>query len=538
MRTLLVALLVVGAASCKKGEETAPAGSAEPEAAAKPEEVIAQQLGEVTTILQEHKKSPKEGLTKLRDYAREHLPGLASAVARALVDLDKAEGKRKARAKEMLKSLAEPLKALQAAAEPFGKATASDEDARELLSDLAESYGELFESLEEPLEALGLDPAKAKCKRAYKVMSKCMEGFEMNEEAFLRECAEHADDAESEEVFACCEVKECDAFNACVKKAGEGKAEAARAQRVKDGIEKLTKQLADKAWRDARWTCDGLKADLKDGSQEKMVCDGVPRQALAAYTTELTALRDKGEEDSSFKCFELKDAAKAVSEDEAKKAGVLCDEVAGAARATAAIAAARKNVQESLANIPFDCDLALDELEKIGSDFAKRKAKDVATACYSDLGKLVLSAKVPTMQYVCDYAVQKVWDAARKWSLQEGDLTAWLEKAKPLCDKSAAPVDPNAPVPPPDPNAPVPPPIAAGELDCPKLCQKQIDCAKSMGGMSDETAKQALEGCSLGCGMAAKSEEPTLRKVYQGMAACMDKACGLEWAQCLGEHMK
>lgn len=538
MRAIFVAMGVLAALACgcKKAEESAGVAATAAAPAETPEEVVARHFGAATAIFEEHLKTPKDGLVKLRQYGRDHLPELSAALARAVVEIDTlgSGSKRTARAKEMLKALEGPLKALQSAAEAFYAKAGADEDARELMSDIGESYDELGESLRASLEALGVGVAKpTSCERAYEMMTKCMPGFAMKEEAFLGDCERHEAEELSIAMLGCGKLKDCKEYEACITKVGESRAEAARVQRVKDGIERLTKQLAEKAWRDARASCEGLRPDLKDGSQEKQLCDGLPRQALTELTTALTALRDKGDEDKDLKCYELRDAAKAVSEDETKKAEVLCQEVAIGAKAGPAIAAAQKSLQASAAEIPFDCDFVLDMLEKIGSDFARTRAQDVARACYVDLGRAVLAAKVPAMQYVCDYQVQKVWDAAKKWSLQDADLAAWLEKAKPLCDKSAAPV-------PVEPAVPVPtdPPPATGEIDCAKVCQKQIDCAKAMGGMTDESAKQALEGCSLGCSMAVKSEESSLRKVYQGMAVCADKPCGLEWAQCLGEHMK
>ena len=55
-----------------------------------------------------------------------------------------------------------------------------------------------------------------------------------------------------------------------------------------------------------------------------------------------------------------------------------------------------------------------------------------------DLGNAILPAVVPTMQYVCDYHVDQVFKAAKKYNLKDAALDPWLEKAKAKCDTPAA----------------------------------------------------------------------------------------------------
>ena len=87
--------------------------------------------------------------------------------------------------------------------------------------------------------------------------------------------------------------------------------------------------------------------------------------------------------------------------------------------------------------MPYECKAAIEDLGKLESDWAKGKKTEVATACYQELGKVIMAAKVPDMKYVCDFRVEEVMAAVTEHGIDDAELNGWVEKATPLCKKKS-----------------------------------------------------------------------------------------------------
>jgi hypothetical protein len=173
--------------------------------------------------------------------------------------------------------------------------------------------------------------------------------------------------------------------------------------------------------------------DMFKGDKEvEDACGAYLDQAIAAKTTALIAKRDKGD-DAGTECYMLRETAKKRGSD--AKIEVLCNEISAAKDVKEAIAAAKKNMDGKTADMPFNCDYAIEQLEKIHSDWSKAQAIKVAQACYVDLGQIILEAKVPGMAYVCEYGVEKVYNGIKKFNLQNDKNKPLLAKADKLCEK-------------------------------------------------------------------------------------------------------
>jgi hypothetical protein len=117
------------------------------------------------------------------------------------------------------------------------------------------------------------------------------------------------------------------------------------------------------------------------------------------------------------------------------KAQSLCAESQASEMVGKALTESKEKVDAKDADIPYPCKAALEDLAKIDSEWAKAKQKEVINACYVDLGKVIMEVKVPDMKYVCDFRVKEVYQAVAEHGLDDADLLAWVEKAKPLCEK-------------------------------------------------------------------------------------------------------
>jgi hypothetical protein len=70
--------------------------------------------------------------------------------------------------------------------------------------------------------------------------------------------------------------------------------------------------------------------------------------------------------------------------------------------------------------------------EKLTSDWAKNKLQEVAKGCYVDLGKKILPAQVDKM-VICEYQVEQVYKAVKKYNLKDAELDGWITKADAKC---------------------------------------------------------------------------------------------------------
>jgi hypothetical protein len=253
--------------------------------------------------------------------------------------------------------------------------------------------------------------------------------FEGLKEMALKECREKKDRDQEEEKaeLDCAQKSSCEEFKKCM----DSLSDARYARKIKKEIEAALK--SGEKMDDALSTCKF--SDVKD-EEVKKLCGELFTKALDTATKDLEAIRDKGA-DPEGKCFDLTLTAEKVSPEAKTKAEALCKEVDAARRATEAIAEAKKNLDAKNNEVPFQCGMAVEDLEKIGNDWSKGKLTEVTKACYVDLGNNILPAVVPGMQYICDYQVEQVYKAVKKYGLKDAALDPWIEKASGKCAGSA-----------------------------------------------------------------------------------------------------
>lgn len=247
-------------------------------------------------------------------------------------------------------------------------------------------------------------------------------------ERALVQCREQSgrDPAAGQEALACAEQRSCDGVRRC----SDVIRDRDRAREVRREIEAA---LASGERREAALsTCHFI--ELKDEGV-KQLCGQLFAQALATASRELESIRDRGG-DPEGRCFDLGMTAEKVSPEARLRAEALCKEVDASARARAAIAEARQNIEASVHEVPFQCGTAALDLERIGNDWARARLAEVTRACYVELGASILPAVVPTMQYTCEFHVGQVFKAVRKYGLADPTLTPWIEKATAKCGDS------------------------------------------------------------------------------------------------------
>ncbi len=217
-------------------------------------------------------------------------------------------------------------------------------------------------------------------------------------------------------------------------------------KKVLDETKKLATEEAGKV--KLPWECKSTYEDLKKSTSEwgktkaKDVLD-------ACYTNlakvVVTKLRDAGAGDPGFICFDVEKLAAFVSPEEETWAKLACQEVKVAKEFTQVREEVKKAIAEatadgSKAQVPFQCDFAIEQAEKdiAGSEWGKAQIAEVAKACYVELGKVVLEKKTADMKYGCDFNVQKVVDGAKKHQLTDPALDPLLahENVKAHCIKA------------------------------------------------------------------------------------------------------
>lgn len=163
-------------------------------------------------------------------------------------------------------------------------------------------------------------------------------------------------------------------------------------------------------------------------------CPTAGKEALDALMKKMMELRDKGE-DGVVLGLDAEAAAAVVGGDAPDRVKTARAELAAGETAAKAIRDATENIAAKKIDLPLYCGIAIESLNEIGSEWAKGRSKEVAQTCYGDLGKVILAAEVPKMQYVCDVNVQYVYDGAKAAGLTDPELLAALAPADALCAK-------------------------------------------------------------------------------------------------------
>lgn len=244
-------------------------------------------------------------------------------------------------------------------------------------------------------------------------------------EMAMKQCREGKKmDAEEEKAQLDCAAKAtCDDYRKCQTEMRE----KARAREIKAEVEAALKtgEKVD----EARMTCEF--GDIKD-EEVKKLCTELIKKSLDSLTKELVGLRDAGE-DGFGKCMDLTMKAEKVSPEEKAKAEALCKEVQASPNVKKALAEVKKNIDGGTHQVPFECTWSIDELGGMkDSEWAKTSLQQVKTACYVDLGKKILAAKVDAMSY-CEYDVEQLLMAIKKHDIKEPELDGWVTKAQGKC---------------------------------------------------------------------------------------------------------
>lgn len=244
----------------------------------------------------------------------------------------------------------------------------------------------------------------------------------------MKDCREKKDrDPEEEKAqLECAKKATCEEYKKCQHELSDKR----QALRIKKEVEAALK--TGEKMEDALSSCK--YSDIKDDEVKKL-CGDLFKKSIEAATKELEGIRDSGG-DGLSKCFDLQATAEKVSPEEKTKADALCKEVEAGKRAKEAIDEAKKNLDGGTLEVPFQCSMAVEDLEKLTSDWAKNKLQEVAKSCYIELGKKILPAQVDKM-IICDYQVEQVFKAVKKYGLKDAELDPWITKAEGKCAAAA-----------------------------------------------------------------------------------------------------
>lgn len=243
-------------------------------------------------------------------------------------------------------------------------------------------------------------------------------------ELVMKDCRETKDrDPEEEKAeLECAQKSACDEYKKCRQELSDKK-QAIRIKREVEGALKTGEKMED-----ALSSCK--YSDIKDDEVKKL-CGDLFKKSIDAATKELEGIRDSGG-DGLSKCFDLQATAEKVSAEEKTRADALCKEVEAGKRAKEALDEAKKNLDAGTNEVPFQCSMAVEDLEKLTSEWAKAKLQEVAKGCYVDLGKKILPAQVDKM-LICEYQVEQVYKAVKKYDLKDDELDPWIAKADAKC---------------------------------------------------------------------------------------------------------
>lgn len=245
-----------------------------------------------------------------------------------------------------------------------------------------------------------------------------------------KECRERKDRDQEEEKaeLACVQKASCEDYTVCIKAISDARYGNKIRKQVSMAVESGEKL------EDALQAC--RFSGVRDADLDK-ACGALYAKALEASTRDLEAMREQGA-GSDNKCPAIEEMAEKVSPEAKAKIKGLCDEVEASRTANAAIAEARKHLEARTLEVPYQCGIAVDNLERIGNDWARGKLADVAKSCYVELGNAILPSAVPAMQLSCDYQVDQVYKMVKKYNLKDAGLDPWIDKASAKCSNATA----------------------------------------------------------------------------------------------------
>jgi hypothetical protein len=271
----------------------------------------------------------------------------------------------------------------------------------------------------------------------------------------------------------CSKTDSCDEFNACQEEALTKVSSARAVASAGKSVPRINELLAAGKNIDAMKECGrgfgeyDLVPELKaacdtsftaafagekssaDLSMLKMSCtsailfkDGMAKsEALKAgclgmvdsMASSITIQRDSGSKFEILACFNYKEFVKNAAPEKLPAATLLCEEAQAAGEASKAINDAKAAADsKSFIMFPYACTQFTDRKEKLGeSAWYAERSKDVARACYGELGKVVLA----DVSRSCSQGAKSVHTQAAAFKLGESDqaLAALLKKTAAAC---------------------------------------------------------------------------------------------------------
>jgi hypothetical protein len=286
-------------------------------------------------------------------------------------------------------------------------------------------------------------------------------------EKFIAECkADQALDAKAyEPLLACASADSCDAFEKCGKEADKAVDKALAPAKVR-------KDIADKKIKDSRYRyrCPDMVAGVAKKDEEapspemmaackeftvaffaeeavaiaadtkakkfkdseyrfdcekaikgdnKAATDDYKKACTALYTawsddltTAITKTRDTATADTKnmhTECYELEKNSELLSgADGKKKAETLCEEQKLAIDAAKLNAEVDKYIAEKKTTSYYGCKSVAENLDKLGTDFAKTKKDAILKKCFIDHGKVILEVELPNMKSFCPFQIKNL----------------------------------------------------------------------------------------------------------------------------------
>jgi hypothetical protein len=172
-------------------------------------------------------------------------------------------------------------------------------------------------------------------------------------------------------------------------------------------------------------------------------CQKLASASYEKLLGKVTEARDSGKRDFSS-CHTLEEAAKTMDGgkegDTTKKAKAACAEMNAAENITKGIAAARENIKQKKAMMPYQCTSTVDDVAKIDSAWAKKAKEELVKACYVDLGMVILEVEGgKDMKYYCPFGLKELITAAEKYDLasKHAELGEALKKLPDTCRKKS-----------------------------------------------------------------------------------------------------
>ncbi|MFT5433067.1 MAG: hypothetical protein ACI9OJ_003772, partial [Myxococcota bacterium] len=198
------------------------------------------------------------------------------------------------------------------------------------------------------------------CKRLAEQRVSCFpRAAEQGVDGLVKECLKTSDEPDFADRIACGD-KPCDALRPCLQIVEKTHRDELRTARIAKRVVELQKNIGDEQWKDAGETCRIFAADTDEHPSLGKLCDQVAVGLTKVLYTELVEMRNTLElKDEYGRCMDLKGSAKQVSDDEAKKAETICEELKVAGRVKKAYEAVETAIKEGRANVPYDCEFAI-----------------------------------------------------------------------------------------------------------------------------------------------------------------------------------